>query len=551
LNKTFTKIFLLFLLAIAFPSVLFAQLPTPLWVNQLGGSGDSKCTGMQVDNQGNVYMCGYFRGTVDFDPTAGTKFFTAKGDADIYVAKFDPNGNLLWVSTMGGNALDQANSLALDKSGNVTVTGQFSSTDLDADPGPGVHTLSSHGAEDAFVIRLDSNGQFLWAKSFGSGGTDRGANVVSDSNGNVICNGYYDSSINVDGTILNSPGGSNGYIIKYNSAGNLVWALNLGSSGDDAYRGMNVDSHDNILVSGYYNGTVNFNPLGSSRTLTSSVDETFIAKYDPSGILVWADRISGTLYQTGSVICVDTNDNVYMAGAFQSGINFDPNNPGSEIFPAGNLSMFVAKYSPTGNFNFVKVMEGQSASAFCYQIASDSNNDIYITGYFSGTIDFNPDNQVAATVSDHGQRDLFLAKYDENGNYKWAFNAGNSSCDQTYGIELAIDAGKNILLGGAFCSTVDFDPSNCTTKDLTAINGICDSFIAKYSQNAPVPSEISSFSIPQESSPAVIDKLNALITVTVPFGTNIKNLAPVITVTNTGVLSPASGTAHDFTGPVD
>ncbi len=553
MNKTYTRLLLLFLLVIISPSFLFAQLPVNTWAKNFGGSGDSKCTGMQVDKQNNVVMCGYFRGTVDFDPTAGVHNVSSKGDADIYVAKLDPNGNLLWVATMGGNGLDQVNDLSLDSFGNVAISGQFTSTDLDADPDAPTVLLQSQGAEDAFLIYLDSNGHYKWAKSFGSFGTDRGANVVFDTNNNLIFTGYYDGSIDVGGTALNSSGGSNGFAVKYQNNGNLTWAINLGSSGNDAFRGLAVDSKNNIILSGYYNGTADFDPLGSGHNLTNAGDESFISEYGADGKLKWVNRISGTLYQNGSVICIDSKDNVYMAGSFNSGINFDPNNPGGTIYPAGDLSMFISKYTGAGNFQYAKVIGGQTSGAFCYQIAPDANNNIYITGYFSGSVDFNPDANVVANVNASGSRNLFLGKYDENGNFKWAFNAGDANCDGNFGIELDVDSQSNLLLGGAFCNTIDFDPSKCIDKNLTAINSICDSFIAKYSQTntAGATSIINSFSVTQQSSPPQINTANSHITVNVPAGTNITALAPIIGITNSGILSPASGTTHDFTKPVD
>jgi gliding motility-associated-like protein len=553
MNKTFTKALLLFLLFIIFSSPLFAQLPVNTWAKNFGGTGDSKCSGMEVDKQNNIIMCGYFRGTVDFDPTAGVHNVSAVGDADIYVAKIDPNGNLLWVSTMGGDGLDQVNDLALDKSGNVAISGQFTSSNLDANPDAGQALLQSNGAEDAFLIYLDSNGHYKWSKSFGGGNTDRGGNVVFDTNDNLIFNGFFNDAINVEGTQLSAPGGSNGFTVKYQNNGNLSWAINLGNSGDDAFRGLAVDSKNNIIQSGYYNGTVNFDPLGPGHNMDSAGDESFICQHGPDGKLIWVNRILGTLYQSGSVICVDSKDNAYMAGSFNSGINFDPNNANGTIYPAGSLSMFISKYSSGGNFQYAKVIGGQTSGVFCYQMAPDASNNIYITGYFTGTIDFNPDPNTTANITNIGQRDFFLGKYDEDGNYKWAFNAGNPSCDGTYGIELDVDSQNNLLLGGAFCSTIDFDPSNCINRSLTAINNICDSFIAKYSQTSSsgASSLINTFAVAQQSSPAQINTTNAHITVNVPAGTNIKALAPSVTVTNGGVLSPASGTIHDFTKPVN
>lgn len=472
------KPLLFFLVLCCLPLFGFSQVPAPKWVDDFGGTGDSKPTGMVVDKQNNIYISGYFSGTVDFDPKAGVKKLTSVGGYDIYVAKYKPDGTLVWAESMGGNGLDQVNCMAIDKNGNITLTGQFQSTNLDADPGPGVFTLSSVGSDDIFAIHLDNTGKFLWAKSIGGAETDRGEEVATDSQGNIILTSIFQSPIAVGSSSYSSSSGAyNGLIIKYNPSGAVLWSVNIGSPGDSGAFGVRTDNNDNIAISGVFSGTANFNPLGTVNNITASTnDAPFVAEYNSSGNLIWVHSGNGNLSTNQSVISVDNNNNVYFSAANRSVLTF---NGGVTINPG----MFIAKYSSAGKFRFAKSINGPG-SGYVYQLVNDQNNNVYFAGYFTGTLDFDPSSAVA-NVSYHGQRDFFIGKYDTDGNYKFAFSAGSSSCDLTLGIELAIDYNNNVVLGGSFCSTVNFDASGCSKDNVTAINGISDSFIAKYAVGSP------------------------------------------------------------------
>nr|MCS3813874.1 gliding motility-associated-like protein [Mucilaginibacter sp. X4EP1] len=465
------------------PLAGYCQIPTPKWVDDIGGSGDSKPTGMVVDSQNNIYISGYFSGTVDFDPSPGVKNLTSNGGYDIYVAEYKPDGTLIWAESMGGTGLDQVNSMSIDKDNNITLIGQFQSPSFDADPGPGVATLQNNGGDDIFVIHLNGSGGFLWAKAIGGPDTDRGQEVSSDSQDNVITTSIFQSTITVSGNQLTALGGFNGLIIKYDPSGNLLWAVNIGQTNDTGVFGNRTDSSGNIIVSGAYSGAVNFNPLGSSHVLNSvSLNNPFVAKYSPSGQLIWIAQVTGSLVNNQSVISLDSQNNIYFTGAFNAPLTF---NGTATVNPKGSSDVFIAKYLPNGTFQFVKSMGGVGASGYVYQLENDQNNNVYFTGYFSGTINFNPATGATANLTYHGQTDFFLAKYDSNGNYDYAFNAGNSNCGQTLGIELALDNTNDAVLAGSFCSTVNFDASGCTTDKLTAINGISDSFIAVYGSGSP------------------------------------------------------------------
>jgi len=474
--KHILKTFLFILLLFTLPLKSLAQAPFPKWVDDFGGSGDSKPTGMVVDKQNNIYISGYFAGTVDFDPSTGVKNLTSVGGYDIFVGKYKPDGTLIWAESMGGNALDQVNCMSVDKDGNPTIIGQFQSSNLDADPGPGVYALSTQAGDDIFIIHLDTNGAFLWAKDIGGTGTDRGEEVSADAQDDVIATAIFSSTFSLGGTTIGSASSSfNGLVIKYDPAGNLMWYIDLKGTGDTEVYGNGVDSNGDIVVSGSYSGSIDFDPLGAHKNMNSG-GSGFVAKYDPSGKLIWVNTVSGSYVNNGSAVSIDSKNDVFITAAFTSKLVF---NGTSTLNPSGQ-DIFLAKYNSAGAFQFATDLGGIGATGFPYQIRNDSNNNVYITGYFSGTIDFNSAPGATANVSYHGQRDFFLAKFDQNGNYVYAFSGGSPNCNLTLGIEMAIDNNNNVDLAGSFCSTVNFDASGCSSRNVTAINGVTDTFIAQY-----------------------------------------------------------------------
>jgi len=526
------------------------QVSTPQWVDDIGGSGmtaNSIPCAVKADKQNNVYVSGIYSGTVDFDPSAGVFNLTAVGGFDTYVAKYTSAGKLIWAVSVGGTGTDQANTMTLDNNGNPTVCGQFDA-DMDADPGAGVTTLHNKGATDAFVIRFDTNGNLSWANSIGGTNSDYGDKVASDSNGNIIQCIQYESTVTVGTQTFTSGGGSfNGLIIKYDITGKVLWAVNLKDMGDTEARYSSIDENDNIIISGEFSGNVNFNPLGTAFNLNGNGGSTFLAKYSPAGNLIWVDQINGVVVNNNSNLCTTSTGDIYIDGPFTSTLDFGGGNTLNRV---GLQDVFVAKYNSNGVFQLAKDIGGASASIYNYGIEASQDNNIYISGYFTGTIDFDPSPTAKALVAYHGKMDLFLVKFDGNINYKWAFGEGNNSCSNTLGRNVAVDNNNDVLLVGSFCSTVNFDASNCTTYNLTA-QSPRDSFVGKYVQSqATAASQITAISLPQQSFPAVIDQTNLKIILTVPQGTNITALVPQITVTGGTTISPAPGGAQNFTAPV-
>ncbi|MEO6148956.1 MAG: gliding motility-associated C-terminal domain-containing protein [Mucilaginibacter sp.] len=522
------------------------QVAAPDWVNGIGGpNSDCSSSAVKTDGQNNVYVTGRYTQTVDFDPSPGVYNLTANaGSTDVYVAKYSTTGNLIWAVSIGGNSNDIPNSLTVDKEGNPIISGQYNSPDFDADPGSGSNILSSMGGFDAFVIKLNTNGSFMWAKSIGGVGNDYGGRVSVDSQGNMVSTIRFQSTVNVDGSVFTSQGNTNGLAIKYSPLGNLIWAIDLSDTADCLVGYGDFDHEDNFVMCGTFTGSVNFNPLGPASLLDGNGNASFVAKYTPNGLLIWVKPIYGDVLNDNNNLCINSKNDIFLTGPFAAPLTFD-----STTIQSSSIALYLAKYSSAGEFKDVKVIRGNSSTIFNYGIVSSSDDKIYLSGYFTGTIDFNPSSQTNNTTF-HGKTDFFLAKYDENLNYKLAFGGGSTDCFVNVGRNVAIDNNNDVIFTGSFCSTVNFSPSDCRTRLLTA-QGVSDTYLAKYPQNeASRQGAITALSIPQQLKTPAIDQQNLKITVTVPAGANITALVPKISHTLNLALSPGSGIAQNFTSPV-
>jgi gliding motility-associated-like protein len=458
----------------------------PTWVSDMGGPGANTVpTSIKVDAQNNMYVMGSFDGTVDFDPSGGVKNLTTTNtNFDGFIAKYNSSGGLVWAESFGGTGTDQPNGLDLDINGNLTLTGQFDSQLMDANPGAGVFNLTAVG-KDAFIIRLDNNGNFLWAKNISGTGTEAGQKIVSDASGNLVAVGQFHSNINVDGANIELKGTTDSYVVKYDAAGNVIWKFSLGIlKGDNSIVSAVIDKNNNITIAGYINGTVNFDPLGPAFNVSGS-NSVFIAQYSPAGILLWSNVIIATVPNINKLtLAVDAQNNIFIDGVFSSSINFSS---GAPLTAKGTQDVFLAKYNSNGVIQFNRSISGAGAAVNNSDMVVGPDNNLYLSGYFSGTVDFDISTAVA-NVKDHGTQDIFLAKYDTNGNYKWAFGMGNS-CYNDLARAVAVDTNNDILLSGTFCSNVNFDASACTSAPNGA-QGLRDMFVAKYKETTVLDNNI-------------------------------------------------------------
>lgn len=262
-----------------------------------------------TDLNGNVIITGFFRGQVIFDTYT---LNTSPNEHHLFVLKYDPNGNIQWVKNIGAG---EAQSVSTDATGNIFVTGRFWSPTIVF----GSYTLTNTGQDNLFIVKFDPNGNALWAKNSNApDGAVFGNSVASDQSGNSIVGGdYAASSVTFASTIftLTAPG-FDALLVKYSSGGNFLWARSpLNGTNDDRGTSVCTDASGNIYFAGYFKSPML--TFGTTTLVNSGIETSFLTKYDPSGNVLWAISPNGSDNVAYAVKC-DNTGNIYLTGNFSS-----------------------------------------------------------------------------------------------------------------------------------------------------------------------------------------------------------------------------------------
>jgi hypothetical protein len=449
---------------------------------------------MATDSSGNVYTTGFFIGSLDFDGDGVAELNNLYSPDDIFISKLNNNGGFIWAKQIGRGGTDIGYSVTVDSSGNVYVIGYFSAYNngsgviVDFDPGATTYNLNSAGGEDIFILKLDSNGNFLWAKSMGGTGNERGYDLAVDSNGNVYSTGYFSNTVDFDPSNgifnLTSAGMGDIFVSKLNSTGDFVWAKRMGGAGSpsaagfDEGRGIAVDSTGNVYTTGRFEPlAADFDPGTGVFNLTNEggVVDIFISKLDSNGGFVWAKGIGGASIDIGYGITLDSISNMYITGSFWENVDFDPSLGTATLNSSGGSDIYVSKFNSNGEFLWAKGMGGSNSEQGS-SIAIDSIGNVYTTGDFmSSTVDLDPGPvSYILTNTFYGYSNIFISKLNSSGNFVWAKSMGSTTNNTS--ADITLDNNSNVYTTGAFSGTVDFDPG-IGTYNITA--GSFDIFISK------------------------------------------------------------------------
>ena len=482
------KIFTL-LLSCLFISLAHAQNPTFEWARRVGGVDLDWCKAITTDASSNVYSTGYFEASVDFDPGAGSHILTCGSlNWDPFVSKLDSAGNFLWARQFKGTSVHGGKGLSikLDNLDNVYVTGNFSST-VDFDPGPGTYNLTAISNDwETFVVKLDSAGNFLWAKQFkgNANNSNSGSSLELDITGNVILTGVFTGTVDFDpgpGTNnISVLGLADIFVVKLSTSGDLIWVKQFGGvGGANTCRSITIDGLDNILLTGNFQATIDFDPGPGVYNLTSilSNGDGFVCKLSPVGDLIWVKR--NTVYESMS-INIDSYDNIVTVGHFGGTVDFDPG-PGVYNLNAPNGGGFVSRLDKNGNFiNAQVIIMGPPAPNWHFSLSSvdqDAAGNVYLAGAFMGTIDFDPGPGTYNVTSNYDVLS-YVCKLTYSGDFVWAIV--QQSTYYAYGHFVTLDTLKNIYSTGIFGTDITFNPGpNSVTLNAA---GYQDFFTYKMSQ---------------------------------------------------------------------
>lgn len=395
---------------------------------------------------------------------------------------FSQNVFFDWVKSAGSSNDDIAYSNAVDKKGNSYITGTFTGK-VDFNPGKDTAFLSSNGENDIFILKLDKNGDFVWANSIGGKSADQGNSITLDTFGNIFISGSFSSRVDFDpdtsSKFLQSSGGKDAFIAKYNSSGDLFWANSLGGFYDESAYGITVGMNGVIYFTGSFQDTVKFSTgtSGKSLLISRGKNDILVARCDTGGNYLWIRSMGGTGDDIGYSVVSDKNENVITTGFFSDKCNFSTNSISYILTSFGSTDAFISKIDGKGNFTFAFQLGGTSEEVG-KSVKLDAGENIISTGWFNGTADFNPSKGTTYLYS-NGKSDIYISKLTSSGGYTWVKQFGGTNDDKGYCLN--IDANSNIYSTGYYQSKVDFDPST-STYNLTA-KGKEDVFISKIYSN--------------------------------------------------------------------
>lgn len=475
------------------------------WAKKMGGVSSDAGRAIVSDESGNVYTTGIFMDTVDFDPGIGIDMLIAGGNQDAFISKLNDAGDLVWARKIGGGpgSATIARGISIDGSGNIYITGHFfGSVDFDPNTGTVTHTSVGTGT-DAFICKLDALGNYVWSKQF-EGETVVEANSIKvDGFGHVYATGRFERTVDFDpssgmdtitssfydiGVIIDD---YNGFVVKLDTAGNYNWARNTATFNKVDYGGgtvnataLGIDTAGNVYTTGYFSGYCDFNPGADTFYREAYAEDMFVSKLDSAGNFVWAKTWGTYDGQWGYASAVDNAGNIYVATFSQNDVDFDPG-PGT-FFITGSGTV-ISKLDGSGDFSWAKYITPQVGylNSDGYGVATDLLGDVYITGRFTGTNDFDPGADTFNMVSSPDYfTDIYILKLDTAGAFVWAKSMGGAAAnDEGRAIHVANNGA--IYTTGTFNGTADFDPA-ATNFELTS-NGGTDIFVHKMNQIFCVP----------------------------------------------------------------
>ncbi|MEQ2006712.1 MAG: immunoglobulin domain-containing protein, partial [Limisphaerales bacterium] len=362
---------------------------TVLWARKVGGTGDESGFGVAAVANGDVFFCGRFQNTANF----GTTNLTASGVGDLFLARYDSNGNLIWARKAGGAGDDSAYAVAADAAGNAYVSGEFNGT---TDLG-GIQFVSGSASGNGFVAKYGPTGALVWASALSGTGTPTARKIRLDGATNVYVAGSFQGTIQFVTPFLSSAGSDDAYVLKLSSAGVTQWVQQFGAGASDAIGALDLGPDGSVHVAGNFRGSVAF---GTNTLNNIGGADVFTAKLDPAGNVLWARQAGGGGTDGASSVSVDPQGKVFVAGTYNNAATFSA----TPLASSGASDLFVVHYDANGIQRWVRSSSnGQNITGT--EIATDSTVGLLVSGEFLGNLALD-----AIPLSSLGQRDVFHAR---------------------------------------------------------------------------------------------------------------------------------------------
>jgi hypothetical protein len=378
---------------------MFDSSANPVWAKAFGGDNTLEINSSALDDSGHIYLAGSLRGIAIF----GNDTVINSGSENLFLGKFDSNGNLLWYNQASGGMGNIAYGVAVNDS-KVYITGNY-----DTSVTIGTTFLPGGPGNNIFVAQYDMNGNNLWARASSSSTTAVVNGIACDQNGNACITGYFRNSLTFGTHTITAPaiGGASVLLVQYGDTGNILWAKNSGGFPSSGYsKSIVSDLSGNYYCAGYFDSQI---MIFENDTLTSAGSyDMFITKFDNSGNLIWAKREGGTDYDEGDAINVDRNGNAYVTGFFKGFVQF-----GSTFLSGPNQELYVVKFDSSGNLLWATSATG-SLNERGFGIGLDLYNHIFISGDFTSPHSTFGSLMITNTDQFTGSGDIFFARLGES-----------------------------------------------------------------------------------------------------------------------------------------
>lgn len=430
--NTMFRLFLQASIGVLFSCTMLVHAQNNHWLRRAGSAGMDEALDMAKDSSGNIYVTGYFTGNCAFQYSPSL-VLTSSGADDIFVAKYDKNGTLLWAVKAGGFLSDRGKSIAVTPNGNVYITGEYRGTCIF-----GNFSLTSvANSPDVFVAKLNTNGVFQWVKTGGGQENDLSYSIATDTSGNCVVTGQYSNSVNFgvfNATSMINPNTSvfsyDVFIVRYDANGNEMWLKHGTAKYADRGMAVGMDLASNSYIVMQYSDTITF----SNMYPNVSYNVMGVMKLDALGNEVWFQKAGGASMLIGYDIFVDKNGNSFITGDFKGSIYFY-GTPNVYLQGTHDYNIFICRYAPNGQILWAK-SSGSDNEVTSRAITLDSWNDIYVTGHFKCTMtEFSAYYGGTGLFNSVGYNDVFVAKYKfSQGVFQYARQYGSKLNDNGYGI---------------------------------------------------------------------------------------------------------------------
>lgn len=344
---------------------------------------------MVLDKNGNTYLTGFFSNKYDFDPGKSSSVLNSDGSEDVFILKYNSSGKLIFALRVGGTSNDKGTEIEFDNNYNITIMGTSSGL-VDFDPGASTYKINSTGS---FNLLLDSSGKFISVK------TNQPFPYTSqkDSIGNIYSLGNFNSKFDLDPDSIKTfyltpvSNSIDGFIRKLAPNGKLIWAISLGGKLNDYINSLVIDKWQNVYAFGTFQDSIDLDP-GSKKYYLGSrgKNDAFICKLDSMGNFIWGLRLGSTDDDNINFAAIDDSTNLYSCGSFSDTVDFDPGSKENKLFSNASADLFILKLNLHGKFVWAKKISGKSGE-YLSAITIDKKYNAYLSGYFNGTVDFNPD----------------------------------------------------------------------------------------------------------------------------------------------------------------